>query len=193
MKRGLLFIFLLVPLSCLEAINPKDVILPEYTAKAAIIIKMPLFVTWPEISEIDNKSKPFIIGIFGESELNDSLKEQLFKKKIIGKNVKIIEISDLDDIKNANCHILVIAEATKKELLRIISITRGKPILTVADTKGYAELGIMINVSYREKDNRKLRPLLELNEKALQESSLTLNHAIISSAEKIFSTLPVNK
>jgi hypothetical protein len=169
---------------------------PEYITKAVSVGIISVLIEWPEISGMSDLSKSFIIGIFGESEFNDALKKKYTSnppRKIKGKNVQIIEFSDIREEEILNCHVLVIAEASKKELLKIISITRGKPVLTFADKKRAAERGVIINLSYGEEEYMKLRPVYELNEKALKESSLTADSSVFKNAEKIFSSILENK
>jgi hypothetical protein len=59
----------------------------------------------------------------------------------------------------------------------ILSCTGNKPILTVSDTKGFAEKGVLINF-YMMGDKIKF----EINEKAVHESGLVMSYRLLNLA-----------
>ena len=75
------------------------------------------------------------------------------------------------------CHILFISGSYKERLKEILACTRNRPILTVGDTEGFAEEGVLINF-YLVGSKIKF----EINEKAVQESGLVMSYRLLSLA-----------
>jgi len=97
-------------------------------------------------------------------------------QEIKNKRVIIKNIHNFNEIQGS--HILFIAESEKKSIDQIIAITKQQPILTIGETKGFAEKGVLIN--FFEKDN-KLR--FEINETAVLKSPLQMSFYLLNSAK----------
>lgn len=147
-----------------------------YVLKAVYLEKFSRFVTWPESSSMNNPGKPFIISVIGKTPLVDNLEQIYAVQKINNKKVLIKHISNLYEIENS--HILVIAESEKKNLQNILSLTKNLPILTISETAGFADKGVLINF-YEE--NNKLR--FEINEAAVLQSPLQISFYLLNSAK----------
>lgn len=147
-----------------------------YVLKAVYLEKFSRFITWPEECLMDDLNQPFIISIIGKSPLTENLEQIYAIQEIKKKRVIIQQIEDLKDIEGS--HILFIAESEKKNLDKIISLTKHQPILTVGETKGFAEKGVLIN--FYESDN-KLR--FEINETAVLKSPLQMSFYLLNSAK----------
>ena len=147
----------------------------EYTMKAVFLEHFTRFIEWPEPSGIDDVSSPFLIAIIGENPFGSILGQIYSEQKIKNKKVEIKYISTPDNI--PDCHILFISGSSQEILPEILSITKNKPILTVSDTKGFAEMGVLINF-YLIGDKIKF----EINEKAVHESGLVMSYRLLSLA-----------
>ncbi len=148
----------------------------EDTVKAAYIEKITRFVEWPKESEIDNTSKPFVIGIFGEDPFETTLRSIFSARKIRNKKVVVRRISGVDEI--AGCHLLFISNISRENLQKVLSSTKGRPVLTVSDTEGFARSGVLINFYV---SNERLR--FEINETAVRESRLTFSYLLMQVAK----------
>lgn len=148
------------------------------TLKAVYLEKFSRFITWPEECNIDKIDEPFFISVIGNTKLTQSLELVYSQQEIYNKRVIIKEIHELKDIKD--CHILFIADSEKKNIQKILDVTSGLPILTVAETDGMAEKGVIINF-YEE--NNKLR--FEINESTLLKSPLKMSYYLLSTARII--------
>jgi hypothetical protein len=148
------------------------------TLKAVYLEKFSRFITWPKECNIEQLDQPFIIAVFGNTKLTQSLQMVYSQQEIYNKRVIINEITELKDIKD--CHILFIADSEKKELQKILSITNGLPILTISETEGMAKKGVIINFF---EENNKLR--FEINESALLKSPLKMSYYLLSTARII--------
>lgn len=148
------------------------------TLKAVYLEKFSQFVTWPAECNIEKLDEPFIISVIGSTKLTKSLNLVYSQQEIFNKRVIVKEIIDLKDIKD--CHILFIADSEKKNIQKLLYITSSLPILTVAESKGMAEKGVIINF-YEE--NNKLR--FEINESSLLKSPLKMSYYLLSTARII--------
>ena len=147
----------------------------EYEVKAIFLQKFTAFIDYPKESGIDEKSKPFTIGVIGENPFGNILEDYYSIIEIKDKKVKILYISDTSEI--SSCNILFISKSEKKHLSEILSFTRHKPILTVSDSKGFAERGVLINFYL---DYEKVR--FEINYKAVKESGIYMNFRLLNIA-----------
>ena len=146
-----------------------------YVLKAVYLEKFSRFITWPQESLTDNPDEPFIIAVLGETPLTENLNQIYAMQEIKNKRVIIKNIHNFNEIQGS--HILFIAESEKKSIDQIIAITKQQPILTIGETKGFAEKGVLIN--FFEKDN-KLR--FEINETAVLKSPLQMSFYLLNSA-----------
>jgi hypothetical protein len=146
-----------------------------YVLKAVYLEKFSRFITWPQESLIDNPDEPFIIAVLGETPLTENLNQIYAMQEIKNKRVIIKNIHNFNEIQGS--HILFIAESEKKSIDQIIAITKQQPILTIGETKGFAEKGVLIN--FFEIDN-KLR--FEINETAVLKSPLQMSFYLLNSA-----------
>ncbi len=149
----------------------------EALLKAGYIEKFTHFVQWPDYLE-DNVAVSFGIGIIGHDGLKVSLEEIFSKVRVNDKNVKIKHIESFEEIDNFN--IVFICGSEKENLDEILRYTRGRQILTIGDTAGYAEEGVIINM-YREGDYIRY----EVNRKSLMESGLVINSLLLDYAKII--------
>jgi hypothetical protein len=147
----------------------------EYTIKAVFLEHFTRFVEWPESFEITDTSYPFYVAVIGENPFGSILDQVYADQKIKNREVEIQYISTPDEI--TDCHILFISSSNKKILPEILSRTRDKPILTVSDTSGFAENGVLINFYL---DGNKIK--FEINERAVHESGLVMSYRLLSLA-----------
>ena len=110
----------------------------EYLLKSATLYKICKFIDWPENKE----QKSFVISVLGQNKNNQKIIIPA-DKKINNKIVIINEINIVEDIKESS--ILFIANSEKDKISKILKSIKNKNILTVGDTKGYSEKGVMIN------------------------------------------------
>ena len=181
-KIGVLLIILLLvfPLfSRPSQPEPEEKVkMEEYPLKALIISRFFSFVRWPAASGTTDDASHFVLGIVGKSPIVEH--EQTFYKeiKIPEKKITIKKISVLDQIKE--CHALIIAPTEAKRLKEILSITGDKPILSIGDTEGFAEEGVLINL-FREGNKVKF----EINYGAVQKSGLVFSSKLYKLARII--------
>jgi hypothetical protein len=149
----------------------------EYIRKAALFKVFSQHIQWPKNSSMDDRSKPFVIGIIGKNPFGKLLENaySLEEGKIKDKNVEIRDISKMEEIER--CHILFISKSVGKELAEIIAITGKKPILTIAEKKGFAKKGVLFNLYLTKGQIR-----FEINASALKKSGLVVDSQLLSVA-----------
>ncbi|UCH93035.1 MAG: YfiR family protein [Candidatus Aminicenantes bacterium] len=172
----LIVLSIMILLSSLSLFSIKD----EYYRKAALFRVFSQYIQWPENSGMKDHSKPFVIGVIGKNPFGSILETAYSQEenKIKDKKVEIRYISKMEEIEN--CHILFISKSVKKELEDILAITRGKPILTIGETEGFAEKGVLFNL-YVSRDEIRF----EINGAALVESQLIADSQLLSVARII--------
>jgi hypothetical protein len=189
-KRILVTLILLLLLSHLNPLDLKknEEEFEEYQTKAVFLSAISKFIEWPEESGIKDKSKHFVIAVIGENPFvikkkrKDTPEDWLIKsykdKKIKGKKVEIRYISEIKDI--PGCHILFVSDSMKKDLPEIIETARQYPILTIADTAGFAKKGIYINLFIEGK-----HPKYEVNETAIRSSGLEVSFPLLQYGKRV--------
>jgi hypothetical protein len=82
----------------------------------------------------------------GETPIENILisKTKTSDTKIKSKKIIVKRISTLKEINN--CQILFISSSEKYELTKILKSVNKLPILTIGDTEGYSQRGVMINI-----------------------------------------------
>ena len=146
-----------------------------YTVKAVFLERFTRFVEWPPEAAIDAKLQPFIIAVIGKNPFGTRLDTIYSTRKILDKKVKIIYISNVNEIEG--CHLLFVSKSKKNDFHKIISFTRNKPILTIGDTTGFAKKGCLMN--FYTLDNL-IR--FKVNEKAVRESGLSMSYLLLKAA-----------
>ncbi len=162
----------------------KDEVFNEYLAKAGLIARLASYADWPEDIEPGSAASSFVLTVIGDNPFvsedgdgEDWLEYSFVQKKILIKKrrVELRYISEPSEIQD--CHILFISGSEKKELDEILAVTHGKPILTVADTSGFGEKGVHINIYIK-----KSALGFEINEKEIFSSPVKLSHQVLKYA-----------
>jgi hypothetical protein len=146
--------------------------------KSVFIYNFTKYIRWPS----DDTSGVFIIGILGESDISNPLKEIARKKTVSGREIKIKQYDSIRDVDQ--CHILFISLWDEEMIPDILNKVKDKSILTVSDIDNFSEQGGMINFILIE---GKIK--FEINLTSLENANLTagselLKLAIIIDADK---------
>jgi len=147
--------------------NPQQ----EYYVKARIIRLLLDYVEWPA----KDASRPIVVGVLEPSPFEGFLEQALSKVVIKGRSVQLRSLRGLSQI--GNCDVVFIPEASEENLDRILGFLRGKTVLTVGDTPGYARRGVLVNMALLEE-----RTHLEINMARMRSSGLTISPHVLKSA-----------
>jgi YfiR/HmsC-like len=169
MKSALLALLSLVMVQTI--VLGSTIKLDEYKAKSMIIYRVCKFTKWPQKDGI-NPTRPFIISILGKLPADSGIeipgKDYLGKRKILIRNVTILEDIDTSDV-------LFIAPSVSNRINSIIKYIGNKSILTVGDTEGLGESGVSINI-FRK--GNKLN--FEINPGAIKKANLHIHSQLFS-------------
>jgi hypothetical protein len=112
----------------------------EPEVKAAFLYNFSKLVTWPT-NAFASSNAPLVIGILGKDPIGKPL-DILLAGRTVG-NRPLIAVRFKSGDVATNCHILFISESERRRLDFILSGLNDRPILTVGDTKGFAERGMI--------------------------------------------------
>ncbi len=147
----------------------------EYQVKAAFLYNFAKFVEWPP-SGFSDASAPLRICVYGQNPFGQELRNITNEKSVNGRKLQVDEVVDLQVARA--CHILFIASSEKAQLNRIFEGMRGADVLTVGDTKGFAELGGIINFVL---ENNRVQ--FEVNHKAAEAAGLKISSKLLNIAK----------
>ena len=153
----------------------------EYVYKRVFIYKVAFrFIDWPENSKVHNPNVPFVISVIGDDPFHGKLKElernsrlKINNKRIVVRNIRTIEEINGSDI-------LFISSSERYDLSKILKYTHGKPILTIGETKGYLEKGVMIFMYVKDQ-----YIAYSINKKEADASGIYINSQLLGRAEKV--------
>ncbi|MCP5047597.1 MAG: YfiR family protein [bacterium] len=160
--------------------------LSELHYKVAFLERFTRFVEWPKDSDVNDVSKPFILGLIGEKKLLKVLREVYFKQNIKNKKVEIRMISQEKQIDG--CNLLFIEKPIKWNLFTVVSAIKDKPILTITDEKGTIEKGFHIRVYFRRQ-----KLVFDANQGAFQDSLLGVDYRLFSGARNVVNKIKRGK
>jgi len=149
----------------------------EYQVKAAFLFNFAKFVEWPPNSFSD-ASAPLRICVFGQDPFGQELRDITNEKTVNGRKLEVSNVADLQQARK--CQILFISSSEKKRTQQMLTGLSGMGVLTVGDTKGFAEQGGMINFVL-END----RVQFEVSRKAAEQAGLKISSKLLSVAKLV--------
>jgi hypothetical protein len=153
-----------------EAGNESEV---EYRIKAAFILNFAKFVSWPE-NPGEDMGAPIIMCVAGHNHFGDAL-ESIRGKKVHDRILEIFHMSDTEEI--PPCHVLFMGKGMEDCEGDMLGQVRSRPVLTIGETRGFAERGGMIN--FIMVDNR---VRFEINPIAVENASLRMSSQLLKLA-----------
>src|SRR5947208_4462362 len=112
----------------------------EYQLKAVFLFNFAQFVEWPP-QAFPDRQVPLVIGVLGEDPFGAYLDETVRDEKVNNRPLAVQRYRRVEEIKS--CHILFISRSEAGRLEQILARLKGRHILTVADTEGFALRGVM--------------------------------------------------
>lgn len=149
----------------------------EYELKIAMIKHFFDFIKWPPGN---STSGQFIFGIIGDTPISEQA-EKLYKQITIPeKEIYVKTIPNADLAKLKECNVLIIGNIEAERLKEILSIIGDLPILSISDTEGFAEIGVLINLIKAENKVK-----FEINYSAVKRSGLVFSSKLYKLARLI--------
>jgi uncharacterized protein DUF4154 len=149
----------------------------EYQVKAVFLYNFAKFVDWPQ--PVGNASlDPFVIGVLGDDPFGNVLDQALLGKSVNGRPLRVRRFKRAEDAKA--CQIVFISSSEGKHLQFILQSLKGTSVLTVGDTKGFADLGGVINFILEDD-----RVHFEINVDAAESAGLKISSKLLSLAKVV--------
>ena len=176
----LLPLLLLQPLRAPWAVNVPDSANKEYAVKSAILLRLALFVSWPQDSKLRD-DEPFILGILGDDPFGSILTEVVAGEEIAGHPIKVVRSSTLESILASR--ILFISRSEADRLPAILKqCAANKGILTVGESPRFCERGGMVNLQLRRGNVQ-----LDLNRDEVEGAGLRVSSKLVQVARIVAS------
>ena len=132
------------------------------------------FIEWPQ-----SKSDDFKICVWGENNIVNPLNTIAQKENVNGKRIVVNVIEDIRKI--SDCNILFVGEEDKSQLNKIIENIKGKNILLITNSAGFAKRGAGINF-LRVDDKIKF----EINKAVLEANKIIPSSRLLSLAVHVY-------
>lgn len=170
MKQRFLVALCALPLCAAAWAQPPS----EYAVKAAFIHNIAKYVEWPGDAPAGARAK---LCLLGQDPLDGAL--AVLQGKPIGNLTWEIVSAAAPAPLNA-CRVLFIAASESANLPQILASVRGAAVLTVGDTRGYAERGVMVNFYMQE---HKVR--FEINREAARREKFGISSQLLKLARSV--------
>lgn len=146
----------------------------EYRLKAETIYNLLKFIEWSNRQKGD-----FIFCVAGKNPF-DSKWDVFGKKQVRGRKVIFNQAPGLD---RASCDILFISSSEEKKIPEIRKELGTLGVLTIGDTPGFGEKGLMINL---RKESEKIA--FEINPEAAVMAGLRISSKLLNLAATVHTT-----
>ena len=169
--------------------------LTESQVKSLLIRQIvDMYVVWPAETDMDNRDRPFVLGIVGESAFGRDLEQEYTRKqsplRIRNKTVMIRKITQVEQI--PGCNLLFVADLVGRLFFaRMLDSTQNKSILTITDRLEYSNEGIQISFGVKETTpgtpagsqqltgQQEPKISLFINETAVQQAGLSIRNELL--------------
>ena len=143
----------------------------EYEVKAAFIHNIAKFVEWPAAA---TSAGPLKLCILGQDPFGSAL-DALRGKTVHDKPWEVLHTNS--DTSLRECGVLFVASSERNNLRQVLDATKGSAVLTVGDSEGYAERGIMVNLYLQDNMVR-----IEVNLDASKRAGLNISSQLLKLA-----------
>lgn len=144
----------------------------EYEVKAAYIHNTAKFVEWPAAST--GFAGSLKLCVLGQDPFGNAL-NVLRGKAIHDKVWEVVHANS--DTNLRECGALFIAASERRNLRQILDATKDSPVLTMGDSDGYAQQGVMVNFYLQDNMVR-----IEINTDAVKRSGLNIGSQLLKLA-----------
>jgi hypothetical protein len=142
---------------------------PMHEIHSMLMFNFIKYVEWPETS----KSGNFVIGVYGDDEVLNTLKTFYTNRSVKGQNVQIVKITDVNSINSA--HVVYLADDMNSQFDEVKAKFSGKPTLIITDGNNLGKKGSCINF---KEIGGKLK--FEINQASIQQNNLKVSNQLAS-------------
>ena len=118
----------------------------EYEIKAAFLYKFASFIQWPAAAQgiAPAGAAPICIGVLGADRFGSSLDQVVRGKQVGGREFAVERFQSASQVQH--CEIVFISGSEQSRMSEILTLLRGKPVLTVSEVAGFCERGGLVNL-----------------------------------------------
>ncbi len=147
--------------------------------KAVYLYNFLQFVTWPNNAKRPDPALTMVIGVVGDSPMNQALEDLTNNLPKTNKTtIRIMHFGNyVDGMDLSACNVLFISPSEKPALEKIIAGLRSAPVLTVGDTDTFLSAGVMITMLEQQDRIR-----YHVNRKAAVAAGLRLSSQLLKTA-----------
>jgi hypothetical protein len=154
---------------------------PEYEVKAAFIYNFLNLIDWPIDQELNDTINLCVVG---KNQFGTTLENVDYS--VIGNKTLVVKyVQSFQDIGDSN--VVFVSSSEKRRLKQIHQTLTDTNVLTIGDTKGFAQQGVIINF-YIKDDNVHF----EVNMDAAKRAGLKISSKLLRLA-KIVYDMPIRK
>ena len=146
----------------------------EYPVKLAFLYQFAQFVRWPS-GAFESPSAPLVVCVVGSDPFDPNLEQELLNRTIDKHPIAFMTVNR--GMNFTACHMVFVPASEAKYGPGIINALKGSSILTVGESKGFAERGGIINFTIEQS---KLH--FEINLDAAQRTPLTISSKVLALA-----------
>ena len=146
----------------------------EYPVKAAMMGKFLKYVEWPSARFADDES-PMIVGVFGKDPFQNSLERIFAGNSYRSHPYELRRVKVIEGVEQ--CHVLFIPATENALVAEIVERVKGRSVLLIGESNGFATQGGIINF-YFEKKN----PRFEVNPAAAKREKLKISSSLLKLA-----------
>lgn len=147
----------------------------EYRVKLAFLYNFAQFVQWPP-EAFHGTTAPLTICVAGQDPFRGDIEETLRGRTVGGHPIQIKRLKPDDELRA--CHMIFVRAGEKKVAAQILADLKGSSTLTVGESKGFADLGGVINLTI---EHNKLR--FEINIDAATETRVKISSKLLELAK----------
>jgi hypothetical protein len=144
--------------------------------KSLYIERFTRFIEWPADSL--PRDRPFVLCILGSGDTATDLARVAPARPFKDRTCEVRRLQPGSDLQA--CHLIYMAGSERGRLTQLLGTVDGKPILTVSDSTGFAERGVLINLL---QEGRYLR--FEINLAAVKRSKLVFSSQLLRLARPV--------
>ncbi len=158
--------------------SKSPVAVAEHELKAVYLERITRFIEWPADHEINSSATRFVVGVIGVDPFGGALTSIFSRQQIKGKPVEVRRIRNPGDLAAvAATHLLFIGKLDESYLPKILTTARDRSVLTVSDTPGFGDLGVMVNFFAAGEHLR-----FEINPAPVRRAGLDMSYVLLRSA-----------
>lgn len=167
---------LILPLSAARAQSDEQAVAAY---KAALMIKLVEYVSWPE-GQGPAAGEAIVIAVVGDSRIFEEL-EKIANFSALEPKPKVRHLDEDDNFEGT--HVMFITTSDEITLATILGKIESESILTVGDAEGFGKAGVMVN--FVKDVDAKAKEKFEVNLPKVKDANLKISSKFLKLARII--------